>query len=101
MLVVMLQDMLVTVPQLMLHKDYTMKLLISTVVVLAPLLAVSPAFAVDRTISPLCRSADSVYQRPGGFCDHVAAYGSQGPKASGGCPAGTIRDPHNGACIPV
>ena len=49
-----------------------MKLLISTLVVLAPLMA-SPAFAVDNSISKLCRDgAPESYSRPGGYCDAVA-----------------------------
>ncbi len=100
MLVVMLHDMLVKVLQLMPHKDYTMKLLISTILVLAPLLSATPSFAVDKTISPLCRDAASPYMRPGGFCDHVADYGSQAVKASGGCPAGTVRNQYHGGCTP-
>lgn len=63
----------------------------------------APTLAVDNTISSLCRAdhAGSGYQRPGGFCDHVAAYGSQGLGSSGVvCPSGTEYDYSVGACVP-
>lgn len=102
MLVVMLHDMLVEVLQLMPHKDYTMKLLISTILVLGPLMTATPSFAVDNTISPLCRSenAGNTYQRPGGFCDAVASRGSQGLSGGTRCPAGTGWDNAVVGCVP-
>jgi hypothetical protein len=43
------------------------------------------AVAVDKTISPLCRAdSDPIYSRPGGFCEHVAAYATKSVYGSGG-----------------
>lgn len=59
-----------------------------------------PSFAVDNSISALCRAdqAGGGYQRPGGFCDAVKAYGSQGLSGSGRCPSQTHWD--GTACVP-
>ncbi len=64
---------------------------------------VAPAFAVDNSISTLCRAenAGTGYQRPGGFCDAVKAYGSQGLSGGGRCPYGTTWDTTIDVCVPV
>lgn len=64
------------------------------------LVASSPTFAVDNSISPLCRSTDSAYQRPGGFCDAVASRGSQGVSGGTRCPVETSWDNAAVACLP-
>ena len=67
-----------------------MKRLMSTLVVIAPLFAVSPAFAVDKSISALCDGSDTGYNRAGGYCEQIASNKPLG-SASGGpamCPSG-------------
>ncbi len=58
----------------------------------------APAFAVDNSISTLCRAADSPYMRPGGFCDAVAAYALSAASDGAGCPPGLVRN-SNGECV--
>lgn len=54
-----------------------MKLLLSTLAVIGMTAIAPPAFAVDSSISALCRAgADDAYSRPGGFCDQVASNAS-------------------------
>lgn len=66
--------------------------------------SVVPTFAVDKTISPLCRvGADTRYSRAGGFCEQVAANVSI--VATGDarhCPAGYVPNPDQSeTCIPI
>ena len=79
-----------------------MKIVAVALMALSLSIAVSPSFAVDNSISTLCRAdnAGTSYQRPGGFCDAVKAYGSQGLSGGGRCPVGTDWDNYIDACIP-
>ena len=79
-----------------------MKLLISTLLVLAPLSFASPTFAVDKSISALCDGSDTGYNRPGGFCDQVASNKSLAGTHGAQCSYGYVL---NGApppkCVPA
>ena len=78
-----------------------MKLLISTLVVLGSLAVATPTFAVDNSISKLCRDgAPESYSRPGGYCDAVASNKSLASGTRGvTCPAYYIEvDDH---CVPL
>ena len=81
-----------------------MKLLISTLLVLAPLSFATPVFAVDNSISALCRAgAPEAYSRPGGFCEAVANNKSMVTKSgsAGKCPANTVSSHEPPGCFPI
>jgi len=60
--------------QLMPWEKYTMKLLLSTLFVVGTVGLSPAAFAVDNSISKLCRAgAPAEYSRPGGYCEQVAS----------------------------
>ena len=61
--------------------------LLAAIALFASPAMIAPAFAVDNTISNLCRAdhAGSSYQRPGGFCDQVASNKSLVDPVGGGC----------------
>jgi hypothetical protein len=69
-----------------------MKLLLSTLFVVGTLGFAPAAFAVDKSIDPLCRAGGSeAAQRPGGYCDQIASNKSLVP-TGGGAPT-CLEDP--------
>ena len=67
--------------------DYEVKYALALALMVAAFTASAPTFAVDNTITPLCRAenAGNTYQRPGGFCDAVANNKTMLPWSSNGC----------------
>lgn len=69
-------------------------------------IAAFPSFAVDNSISSLCRAdqAGAGHQRPGGFCDAVKGYGNSaaGDGVKLACPYGEETNPSPPpACLPI
>lgn len=56
------------------HWRINVKAVAVSMLVFAMTAVVPPAFAVDNSISPLCRAgAPAAYSRPGGYCEQVAS----------------------------
>ena len=66
-----------------------MKLLLSTLAVIGMTMIATPTFAVDNSISALCRAgAPEAYSRPGGYCEQVASNKSLLDSKKARCPDG-------------
>lgn len=59
---------------------------LTSVALLATVLGIPSAYAVDTSISDKCGpDAPEAYKRPGGYCDQIGANGSLGGSSGGGC----------------